>query len=211
MGKFKDLTGNRFGMWKVIKVNGYDNQNKILWLCECECGNERNVSGNSLRSGRSNSCGCYDFKLNKTKHFSSDLPEYRIWKAMKTRCDNPNADNFIHYGAKGIKVCERWQIFENFYKDMGSRPTVNHSIDRINVNGNYEPNNCRWVTHTQQVRNVGLRKDNLSGCKGVVFNTKSNKWTSAITINGKRMHLGYYNELEEAIKVRKNAEIEYWN
>jgi len=91
--------------------------------------------------------------MGKIKHNLSHIPEYYVWKTMRQRCNNPNSNKYPIYGARGIKVCERWNYFENFYQDMGSRPNSNYSIDRINNDGNYEPSNCRWATKSEQVNN----------------------------------------------------------
>lgn len=156
MGKFIDLTGKIFDKWEVIERQEKDNDNKYLWLCRCECGELRKVSGKSLREKRSRSCGCYDYKNSQDKHFMRNLPEYRVWKGMRTRCTNPKQRAYQYYGAIGVTICERWDDFSAFYEDMGSRPSDAHSIDRIDPYGNYEPSNCRWATAREQ--NLNKRK-----------------------------------------------------
>lgn len=123
-------------------------------------------------------------------------PEYRVWAAMKSRCKNPRDSNFKRYGARGIDVCEEWKLFNNFIQDMGRRPSDKHSIDRVNVNGNYEPGNCRWATLTQQALNQRLRIDNTSGYKGVSLNYK--KWTPYVFYQGTTYPFGSYRTAEEA-------------
>jgi hypothetical protein len=115
--------------------------------------------GGNLRSGDVRSCGCLQREIiarrNRTHGHSvrgAETPTYRSWKAMHTRCTNPNPSTWAHYGGRGIEICERWRSFESFLEDMGERPEGT-SIDRIDVDGNYEPGNCRWATPTEQRAN----------------------------------------------------------
>jgi hypothetical protein len=150
-----DLTGRRFGRW-VVLGNPTSDGKRLYWLCRCDCGIERVVASNNLCSGGSVSCGCWQRKV-VTRHGNTSVhgktPEYRVWSGMRCRCTNPRSNRFASYGGRGIVVCERWQVFENFLEDMGPRPSPRHSIDRINNNGNYEPSNCRWATPSEQSRN----------------------------------------------------------
>lgn len=157
-GRFKALDGRRFGMLTV--VSRVENKNgKAMWLCSCDCGDGCIVAGTSLRAGARTSCGkhrtiaqsekCYG----RPKHGQSYTPEYRAWVNLRSRCNSPTAPAYHDYGARGIRVCERWDSFETFYADMGQRPSPAHSIDRINNDGDYEPDNCRWTTNVEQQRN----------------------------------------------------------
>lgn len=142
-----DISGQRFGRWEVMsRAKG------SKWHCRCDCGAERVVTGSSLKLGKSQSCGCYS-RERSTTHGMERTSIYNIWAHMLRRCTNPNASSYAHYGGRGIKVCDRWRSFENFYADMGDRPTSGHSLDRINNNGNYEPGNVRWATAKQNIRN----------------------------------------------------------
>lgn len=136
-----------------------DGKRRRHWVCDCECGNETRVSANHAKRGSIRSCGCIRFELKgqpMIRHGRRGTPEYKAWAEMLRRCYRPKCNRYYTHGARGIRVCERWQGlngFVNFFDDMGSRPTDRHSLDRIDNNGNYEPGNCRWATNEQQVRN----------------------------------------------------------
>ncbi len=161
MGRL-NIVGCIFGRLTVIEFSGVKNQ-KTLWLCKCSCGKEIVAVGAMLKAGNTNSCGCFkiDGIVNRSlKHghqrIGNKSAEYRAWRHMKSRCYNPNVERYDNYGGKGVIVCDRWiNSFENFYLDMGQRPSPLHSVDRYpDVNGNYEPSNCRWATTEQQSRNT---------------------------------------------------------
>jgi len=158
MTKLIDITGMKFGRWTVIRK--VKSKSRTRWLCRCECGTEKEIQGAGITSGRSKSCGCLRAELpmtnllkSVTRHGKTNTPTWKSWWAMIKRCSYKNAINFERYGGRGISVCERWKNFENFLADMGERPT-GMSIDRINVDGNYEPSNCRWATALEQNRNT---------------------------------------------------------
>ena len=152
-GGFIDLTGRQFGRWHVIASLPERQRSRgrafILWLCRCDCGSERIVRGSNLQSGCSKSCGCLNAKHGQSRPRSR---AYQCWGNMKSRCFNPRCISYPWYGDRGITVCERWLIFENFYADMGD-PPPGMSLDRINNDGNYEPGNCRWATVAEQTAN----------------------------------------------------------
>ena len=155
--RFKDLTGRIFGKLTADEYAGRGRGGESRWRCRCECGMSTIATSRNLLNGHSRSCGCARkeaLKKVSITHGKSQSKEYGIWNAMKNRCYNNRVDRYQKYGGRGIAVCDRWlESFENFYADMGPRPTPKHSIDRINNDGNYEPGNCRWATDSEQRRN----------------------------------------------------------
>lgn len=166
MPNFIDLTGQRFGAVVVLDRAENSTKNEVMWRCRCDCGKEFTTRARSLRGGETHSCGCLRLtrmiegsKRANTKHGGAPHRGYEklynVWLRMKGRCNNPKATNYKYYGGRGITVCDEWKnsyaafrewALANGYKD-------GLSIDRIDVNGNYTPDNCRWITMAEQQKN----------------------------------------------------------
>ena len=153
----KNIKGQRFGRLTVLQESGRSNSQGIKWLCECDCGNKVIVRSSSLINGTTKSCGCYQKNViskMSTKHNCSRTQLYRTWRNIKSRCNNPNTPRFKDYGGRGIKVTKEWENFECFKNwALNNGYSDELTIDRINVNGDYEPSNCRWITNKEQQLN----------------------------------------------------------
>lgn len=165
----KDLTGQIFGRLTVLDRASSYLSGGTRWRCVCSCGSVSVAAATNLTKGRTRSCGCYNDEMRgktRTTHghttdrfHNNQSAEYNTWQLMKHRCCDPKNNRYYRYGARGITVCERWlKSFEAFLSDMGLKPTPQHSIDRINSDGNYEPTNCRWATRSEQRRNQSRYK-----------------------------------------------------
>lgn len=162
----QDLTGRIFGRLTVISKTVKKHHGSFIWICRCECGTEKEIPTGYLTSGDTRSCGCLFGDLMTTLHVTHGdsvgerTPEYNTWKRIKGRCLNPNNEKFPIYGGRGIKVCSRWlNSFENFLADMGRRPNGKNSIERVDVNGHYEPSNCKWGTAKEQANNTRYNRN----------------------------------------------------
>jgi len=157
-----DHSGRTFGKLVAINRVESDTRGQACWRCLCACGTYAVVPAARLLSGGARSCGCARREMlaqgrARLRHGHARKgrasAEYRIWTGLHTRCFNPKAQNYRHYGGRGITICARWESFENFLADMGPRPTPLHSIERKNNDGNYEPDNCAWATQSEQCKN----------------------------------------------------------
>lgn len=185
------MEGRVIGLWTVLSPAGMTRDGKFLWLARCQCGTETVVRGLHLRNGHSRSCGCLRKEGYAFKHGMSESREYWIYQKMMDRCTRPSMQpTFSHYGGRGISVCQRWMdSFEAFFSDMGSCPP-GLSLDRINNDGNYEPNNCRWATRIMQARNkTTTRWITVDGVTASLAEWAEKSGLSRSTI-GMRLHKG---------------------
>lgn len=145
-------------------------------------------------------------------HGLSHLPEHSIWRDMKKRCNNPNANQYHDYGGRGIKVCPEWiNNFPQFLKDVGTRPTPRHTIDRINNDLGYSPGNCKWSTYREQAINRRKRSTNTSGITGVNWHKQNKKWVACISIEGKSKSIACTTDFFLACCARLSAENKYYS
>lgn len=163
-----DLQGQRFGLLTVVSAHSKMPNGARVWACRCDCGADCNVTTARLRSGQKTTCGCRGIGFRKHGHTigKRESPTYVSWASMIARCTQPTTANYKSYGGRGISVCARWKVFANFLDDMGERPP-GMTIDRLDNNRNYDPDNCRWATHAQQSQNLRSNKLNAESVKRI--------------------------------------------
>lgn len=161
VGEYIALAGQKFGRLTALERVG-TKRNCAVWRCSCECGGAKIVGSDQLRRGQTQSCGCLRTEA-LTVHGDCKSSEYKAWTQMKGRCNNANGKNWKDYGGRGITVCVRWQnSYADFLADMGRKPSPQHSLDREDNDKGYSPDNCRWATKKEQVRNRRCSPKQLS-------------------------------------------------
>lgn len=180
-----EMAGQKFNRMLVIERAGTSKDRKALWKCRCDCGIEKIVSGRDLRCGHVKSCGCFGIelrneriknsrgkpRLNHKGHYTHEMSNesiYGVWRGIKSRCNNPNQSAYKNYGARGIKVCDKWLKFENFYADMGSTYKKGLTIERVDNNDGYSPENCVWKPREEQNKN--RRSNRIYTVNGITGN-----------------------------------------
>ena len=200
MSKRDDLTGRRFGRLTVLSFAGKpEGGRELLWNCKCDCEKEVIVFAGNLRSEHTRSCGCLDSEVTATRNLKHGyaagyargtkprMSEYTIWKQMRARCNSVNSPAYPNYGGRGISVCSQWDLskggcFENFLRDVGMRPSKNHSLDRIKNDGNYEPENVRWATAKEQANNRRTKRIENFSTESLITELRTRNITPIPTI-----------------------------
>lgn len=215
----KDLIGKVYGRLTVIcrapRPEGIKTKS-AYWLCKCSCGNEKITNSDLLNSQRTRSCGCLlreSSKKRSYKHGYYGTRLYQCYVDMVRRCHNEKEKWYANYGAKGIEVCEEWRNNPKSFFDwsMQNGYDDNLTIDRIDNNGNYTEENCRWTTQSVQNFNKGVRKNSTTGHTGVSFNKNSQKYVAYICKNNENTVLGYFSDIKDAIEVRIQAEKSFYD
>ena len=205
--------GEIYNHLKILELHGKDKHGRKLFKCKClKCGKNTIKKGTDVKKGIVKSCGCLrdeKFKKVTTKHGLSKSPLYKKWLSMKARCNNSSTTNYHRYGGRGIKVCERWnKDFKYFYDDMIGTYFDGAELDRIDNNGNYEPNNCRLVTHKENSNNRN-KYHNKTGYTGVYYKPHINKYVAYFYVNRKQIHVGSFKTPQKAYEARKEAILKY--
>ena len=184
MTQMKNLTGEKFGRLTVLNRMPHYN-GRLSWLCRCDCGGSKITDSKALRTGAVSSCGCA-----RKSHGQSNSPLHKVWTSMRERCSNPASKSFKHYGARGIKVCERWNNFELFLSDMGPRPP-NHSIERDDNDKDYEPSNCYWATQSEQMNNTTRSRHLTAGGKTMTMAQWARQLNGSSDVISRRLQYGW--------------------
>lgn len=200
----KDVTGEVYGRLTILGDAPYRSKDRRVFVI-CSCGNTKDVLLGDLRRGDTVSCGCYLTEV-ITKHGDHKTKLYRIYHGMLNRCYLENTDRFTDYGGRGIAVCKEWRESFDAFKAwaISNGYTDDLSIDRKDVDGNYEPSNCRWIPLSEQQRNKRKQLNKSSVFLGVAKCKQTKKWIATIKVNGKLKNLGRYSDEKEAATVRDN-------
>ncbi len=201
MSESLNLSGRKFGKLTAIQVDKSETGRR-KWICLCECGNLTSVSTNQLTSGKTKSCGCLKYETKNQTHGLKKTRIYGIWCGMKKRCNNPNDKNYKNYGARAIKVCDEWQDdFVSFYSwSLLNGYAENLTIDRIDNEKGYYPENCRWITHAEQQSN---RRNNVTITIDGETKTVS-KWSIETGLPEKKIYERYARLKSRKIEITKD-------
>lgn len=209
-----DLTGNKYNRLLVDNYVGKNKHGHPLWDCSCDCGNSLITSSGQLKQGKTKSCGCLNIEMLAERNLKKTIEvtggekpatsylAYQSYMSAIDRCNNQNTPHYKYYGGSGIKVNIS---FKELLEEIGEKPNNKMSLDRIDVNGNYEKGNIRWADDTTQARNKRITKT-----AGVYWRADTKKWRAYIGVNNKLVHLGTYIKKQDAIKARKMAMANYW-
>ena len=185
MGVFQDITGKKYNMLTVIEKIDNNPKGVIMWKCLCDCGNETIVRGGNLKSGMVKSCGCLRHKSKTVTHGKSKTKLYHIWNGMKNRCYNKNSKSYKNYGGRGISICSDWLSFESFSKWANENGYSDGlTIERIDNDGNYCPDNCTWITKGEQAQNRRM-------CRKITYNGKTQtlmQWCHELNVDYSLVH-----------------------
>lgn len=211
------LIGKVFGRLTVVQRAENNKRGEAQWRCACSCGGTAVTKTNLLTSGHTKSCGCLQrertsaaAKISSRTHGESKCPEWISWHSMRARCQYQTSINFERYGGRGVKVCDRWQKYENFLADMGRKPTPAHTLDRIDPDGHYEPTNCRWASKVEQANN---RRDNhriTIGGRDVTIRDAIREAGSVISVRGAVLRLQKGMPPELAVSLPSRGRFGQW-
>lgn len=197
MPAHQNLVGQRFNRLLIVERVKICKEPGYKWRCRCDCGGETIARVNALKSGGTKSCGCHR-RETSTKHGYAGSQTYRSWSQMKARCSTETTFAYEIYGGRGITYCARWERFENFLADMGEKPP-NKTLDRIDCNGNYTPENCRWATNTEQQRNkrnsANITVDGVTRCVA--------EWAEVLRVNYKTIYRPFRRGADMGRLIRK--------
>lgn len=205
-----DYIGKKFGKWTILEYVGNKNGDRYV-RCRCECGKEQEINFLRVISGGSKAC----LSCREKTHGNSDSPLYTVWLDMKRRCYNPKNTHYADYGGRGISICNEWMDFGCFYDwaistgyDESKAKTRQCTLDRIDTNGNYEPNNCKWSNQCEQNANKRISNKNTSGYIGISWNKNRKLWECHVMFYRKRKYLGSSKIQKDLLEIRNKYIIE---